>query len=465
MAHNIQYTIAGTDLKEVARFFSKFTKKSKVVPILDLEEKTVSFRLTGDPSYRLIAEKIIPVIEVLEYTEVKEAKPFALDMSKLTAAAERMGDSEEPIILEVRHTEDSNKKPGISFKVTNVLNVVRSSTISHGTFYGTNPYELDWVYAGEMMTADYNELCKTIDAIMKTAHANPVGINHPLMLRYEDDKLCLYAVDHYRVTATKADMPFTLAESDDQVIDILRGKFHKDNGLALSVHIEDAPLAHPTTDETLSLSIGAERFNNGAIIFWLATTDTKGTAVYTPLFRSQVSVTHEGEYTPYSIATPTAVYDAINDSSIISGEHLVGGTVDANALKKAIKQLQPKRSKDGSGTPIESTARAAFTSKNATVPCLILSALDDIVSVPLEDDSNLALLDEPYNKAARPNLRNLELATTYHGSAKKYHAYYTNTRRGFIFQMDSTRGNLNTRTSTYCAFKEWEARSEDQDIQ
>ena len=295
MAHNMRYTIAGTDLKEVARFFSKFTKKSKVVPILDLEEKTVSFRLTGDPSYRLIAEKIIPVIEVLEYIEVKEAKPFALDVSKLTAAAERMGDSEEPIILEVHHTEDGDKKPGISFKVTNVLNVVRSSTISHGAFYGTNPYELDWVYAGEMMTADYNELCKTIDAIMKTAHANPVGINHPLMLRYEDDKLCLYAVDHYRVTATKADMPFTLAESDDQVIDILRGNFHKDKGLALSVHIEDAPLAHPTTDETLSLSIGAERFNNGAIIFWLATTDTEGTAVYTPLFRSQVSGTHEAD--------------------------------------------------------------------------------------------------------------------------------------------------------------------------
>ena len=32
MAHNMKYTIAGTDLKEVARFFSKFTKKSKVVP-------------------------------------------------------------------------------------------------------------------------------------------------------------------------------------------------------------------------------------------------------------------------------------------------------------------------------------------------------------------------------------------------------------------------------------------------
>ena len=43
MAHNVKYTIAGTDLKEVARFFSKFTKKSKVVPILDLKEKTVSF--------------------------------------------------------------------------------------------------------------------------------------------------------------------------------------------------------------------------------------------------------------------------------------------------------------------------------------------------------------------------------------------------------------------------------------
>lgn len=74
MAHNMKYTIAGTDLKEVARFFSKFTKKSKVVPILDLEEKTVSFRLTGDPSYRLIAEKIIPVIEVLEIHRSKRSQ-------------------------------------------------------------------------------------------------------------------------------------------------------------------------------------------------------------------------------------------------------------------------------------------------------------------------------------------------------------------------------------------------------
>jgi hypothetical protein len=463
MAHNMQYTITGTDLKEVARFFSKFTKKSKAVPVLNLEDSTVSFRLVNDSNYRLIAEKIIPVIEVLEYAEAEEIIPLGIEVSKIMTAAERMGDSEEPIILEVNNG-DKNTDPGISFKVTNILNVVRSSKISYGTYFGTNPDELDWVYAGEMKTTDYNELCKTIDAIMKTSKSNPIGIDHPPVLRYEDGKMHLYALDHYRVSAVEADMPFTLEESDNAVIDILCGKFHNEHGVALAVDVEDEPLQHPTTDETLSLSIGTEHLGNGTARLWLATTDTEGTAVYTPLLKGQVGVTIEGEHTPI-VGNPTRTYRAIKDSGITQGEQIVGGTLDANALKKSIKQLNPKRRKDGGGAVIEPTSRAAFTSKNAPVPCLVLSAIDDIVSVPLEDDSNLALLDEPYNKAARPNLRNLELATTYHGSAKKYHASYTNTRHGFIFQMDSTRGNLNTRTSTYCAFKDWEARSEDQDIQ
>ena len=341
--------------------------------------------------------------------------------------------------------------------------MVRSSKISYGTYFGTNPDELDWVYAGEMKTTDYNELCKTIDAIMKTSQANPIGIDHPPVLRYENGKMHLYALDHYRVSAIEANMPFTLEESDNTVIDILRGKFHNEYGVALAVDIEDEPLQHPTSDETLSLSIGTERLDSGTARLWLATTDTEGTAVYTPLYKGQVGVTIEGEYTPI-VGNPTRTYSAIKDSEITQGEQIVGGTLDANALKKSIKQLNPKRRKDGGGAVIEPTSRAAFTSKNAPVPCLVLSAIDDIVSVPLEGDATL--LDEPYNnKVERPNLRYMELATTYHGSAKQYHVSYVKTRKGTMFQIDSTRGDLNTRSVTFCARKDWAERPEDQDIQ
>ena len=83
---------------------------------------------------------------------------------------------------------------------------------------------------------------------------------------------------------------------------------------------------------------------------------------------------------------------------------------------------------------------------------------------PLDEDATL--LDEPYNnKAERPNLRYMELATTYHGSAKQYHVSYVKTRKGTMFQIDSTRGDLNTRSVTFCARKDWAERPEDQDIQ